>query len=91
MGLQIYHLIDEQKCYEEVRQMHWAEGVRCPYCNARLINKRGFYTHQAHRQRYCCQACGKQFDDFTGTIFESHHAFEYLDLVSVLHGFEPFQ
>jgi transposase-like protein len=73
MFLQIYHLIDEQKCYEEVRQIRWPEGVRCPFCNAKLINKRGFHTHQAHRQRYVCQACGKQFDDLTGTIFEGHH------------------
>ncbi len=73
MLLHIDDLIDEQKCYEEVRQMRWAEGVRCPYCHARLINKRGFHPHQAHRQRYHCQACGKQFDDLTGTICEGHH------------------
>lgn len=73
MLLHIDDLIDEQKCYEEVRQMRWAKGVRCPYCNAKLINKRGFHTHQAHRQRYHCQVCGKQFDDLTGTIFEGHH------------------
>ena len=73
MFLQIYPLIDEQKCYEEVRQIRWPEGVYCPFCHARLINKRGFHTHQAHRQRYSCQACGKQFDNLTGTIFEGHH------------------
>jgi transposase-like protein len=73
MLLQIHHLINEQKCYEEVRQIRWPEGVHCPFCAARLIRKRGFHTHQAHRQRYRCQACGKQFDDLTGTIFEGHH------------------
>ncbi|HEX7976428.1 MAG TPA: transposase [Anaerolineales bacterium] len=73
MDLQIYHLIDEQKCYEEVRKIRWPKGVYCPHCQAKLVNKRGFHTHQAHRQRYRCQACGKQFDDLTGTIFEGHH------------------
>ena len=28
---------------------------------------------QAQRQRYQCQACERQFDDLTGTIFEGHH------------------
>ena len=73
MLLQIYHLVDEQKCYEEVRKIRWPNGVHCPHCDAKLVSKRGFHTHQAHRQRYRCQACGKQFDDLTGTIFEGHH------------------
>lgn len=73
MDLQIYHLIDEQKCYEEVRKIRWPNGVHCPHSNTKLVNKRGFHTHQAHRQRYRCQACGKQFDDLTGTVFEGHH------------------
>lgn len=73
MFLQIYHLIDGQKCYEEVRRIRWPNGVHCPHCDAKLISKRGFHTHQAHRQRYRCQACGKQFDDLSGTIFEGHH------------------
>ena len=64
MLLQIHHLIGEQKYYEEVRSQ---------YCDAQLINKRGFHSHQAHRQRYCCKICGKQFDDLTGTIFEGRH------------------
>lgn len=73
MFLQIHHLIDEQKCYEEVRKIRWPNGVHCPHCDAKLVSKRGFHTHQAHRQRYRCQACGKQFDDLSGTIFEGHH------------------
>jgi len=73
MFLQIHHLIDEHKCYEEVRKIRWPQGVHCPFCEAKWISKRGFHTHQAYRQRYRCQACGKQFDDLTGTIFEGHH------------------
>ncbi len=71
--LPIHHLIDDEKCYNEVRKLRWPDGVRCPHCDAKLVNKRGFHTHPAHRQRYDCQACGQQFDDLTGTIFEGHH------------------
>jgi transposase-like protein len=59
MFLQIHHLIDEHKCYEEVRKIRWPQGVHCPFCEAKWISKRGFHTHQAYRQRYRCQACGK--------------------------------
>jgi transposase-like protein len=31
------------------------------------------HNHQAYRQRYSCQACQRQFDDLSGTIFEGHH------------------
>lgn len=66
-------LIDEAKCYEVVRQLRWPSGVRCPACASFEMVKRGKHTHQAHRQRYQCRACGRQFDDLTETIFEGHH------------------
>ena len=69
----IQNLIDDAKCYEEVRQMRWPERVCCPHCESSLINKRGFHNRQHHRQRYQCQECHKQFDDLTLTIFEGHH------------------
>lgn len=71
--LNIQHLIDEAKCFAVIRELRWPEGVSCPECGSKEINKRGFHTHQAHRQRYKCQSCGKQFDDLSGTIFEGHH------------------
>jgi len=71
--INIQHLIDDAKCFEVVRQLRWPNGVRCPDCGTAHVNKRGFHTHQAHRQRYKCQACGHQFDDLSGTIFEGHH------------------
>ena len=69
----IQDLIDEAKCYAEVRKLRWPDGVRCPECGADQVSKRGFHDHQPHRQRYRCQACSKQFDDLTETIFEGHH------------------
>lgn len=73
MLVNIQTLIDEAKCYEVVRQLRWPAGVRCPTCDSAEIVKRGKHTHQAHRQRYVCHACGRQFDDLTDTIFEGHH------------------
>jgi transposase-like protein len=71
--INIQHLIDDAKCFEVIRRLHWPEGVRCPKCGAALVNKRGFHTHQAHRQRYECQVCGHAFDDLSETIVEGHH------------------
>ena len=73
MLLNIQQLIDDAKCYEVVRELRWPDGVRCPKCGCAQINKRGFHNQQAHRQRYECQGCGRQFDDLTETIFEGHH------------------
>jgi transposase-like protein len=69
----IQNLLDDAKCYEQVRQMRWPERVSCPHCESSLINKRGFHNRERHRQRYQCQTCDKQFDDLTQTIFEGHH------------------
>ena len=73
MLVNIQTLIDDAKCYEVVRQLRWPTGVRCPACDSSDIVKRGMHTHQAHRQRYACRACDRQFDDLSGTIFEGHH------------------
>jgi len=72
MLLNIQRLMDDAKCYEVVRELRWPNGVRCPGCGSDQVNKRGFHDHQAHRQRYSCQACQRQFDDLSGTIFEGH-------------------
>ncbi len=69
----IQHLIDDVKCFAVVRDLRWPEGICCPACAAKAIKKRGYHTTQAHRQRYACRSCGKQFDDLTDTIFEGHH------------------
>jgi len=66
-------LIDEQKCYETVRQLRWPEGVTCSKCNSKHVVKRGFDEIQRHRQRYQCQACRARFDDLSDTIFAGHH------------------
>ncbi len=71
--INIQQLIDDAKCYETVRELRWPDGITCPHCSSREIIKRGHDERQAHRQRYACQGCGRQFDDLSGTIFEGHH------------------
>ena len=73
MLLNIQQLIDDAKCYAVVREMRWPDGVNCPHCGSGEIIKRGLHNQQAHRQRYECQKCTRQFDDLSGTIFEGHH------------------
>jgi transposase-like protein len=71
--LNIQDLIDDAKCYSEVRKLRWPEGVRCPKCNSANVTKRGKHNRQKERQRYQCGDCQKQFDDLTDSIFEGHH------------------
>lgn len=71
--INIQSLIDDAKCYETVRELRWAEGVRCPHCGSAEMSKRGRDERQKDRQRYECRTCQRQFDDLSGTIFEGHH------------------
>jgi hypothetical protein len=57
IDLQAYHLIGEQKCYEEVHKIRWPNGGHCPHFNTKLVNKRGFHTHQAHQARAVTEVC----------------------------------
>ncbi len=66
-------LIDEQKCYDTVRQLRWPEGVTCCKCGSKQVVKRGLDETQPHRQRYQCQACQSRFDDLSHTVFAGHH------------------
>ena len=67
------NLIDEEKCYEEVRRIRWPNGVRCPGCTSNKITKRGRNHRQQACRRYTCKNCSKRFDDLTGTIFMGRH------------------
>jgi len=67
------NLIDEGKCYEEVRRIRWPNGVCCPACTSNKIAKRGRNHRQQECRRYTCKNCGKRFDDLTGTVFMGRH------------------
>jgi len=50
-----------------LREVRWAEGIRCPYCSSEAIIRWAWYRHAY--QRYRCKACRRTFNDKTGTIF----------------------
>jgi len=66
-------LIDDEKCYELIRQHRWPEGVRCPACCGSAVIRHGRDDTQRHRQRYRCKDCAARFDDLTGTVLAGHH------------------
>ncbi len=67
------HLLDDEKCYQVIRERRWPEGVQCPHCTSPYITKQGRDEIQQFRQRYCCLNCTRKFDDLTGTVFAGHH------------------
>lgn len=71
--LNIQQLIDDQKCFQTVRELRWPDGVCCPSCNSKHIIKHGRDDNQPCRQKYLCHTCSTYFDDLTGTIFQGHH------------------
>jgi transposase-like protein len=66
-------LIDDEKCYDLIRQQRWPDGIRCPGCSGHSVTRDGHDEKQRHRQRYRCKSCGGRFDDLTGTILAGHH------------------
>jgi len=71
--LTITSLLNEERCYAEIRNLRWPSGVTCPHCESDNIIKKGHHDKQVVRQRYLCNGCGKRFDDLSETIFASHH------------------
>ena len=71
--ISLQNLLDNDKCYEALRQARWPNGVRCPHCGAATVTKQGRDTTQPARQKYHCQAGSRYFDDRTGTVFAGHH------------------
>ena len=56
-ALTLLPLIDDQKCFQTVRELRWPEGIQCPDCESRQVTKRGFDDTQQERQRYRCGGC----------------------------------
>lgn len=73
MILNIKNLLDDDRCYEAVRQKRWPNGIGCPHCDGTQITKQGRDSTQPARQKYRCNSCQRYFDDLTGTVFAGHH------------------
>ena len=73
LTLRIKDIVDDRLCYEKVRELRWAEGVRCPHCQSAGHKRHGYHNSCEHRHRYQCKSCQKYFDDLTNTVFQGHH------------------
>ena len=51
MALTLLLLMDDRKCFEEVRRMRWIKGVRYTSCYSSNVATRGFDETQKERQR----------------------------------------
>jgi transposase-like protein len=59
----------ETLCAQCLRRARWPEQVRCPHCHSGEVTN--IRQYMSVFQRYLCLACGKTFNDKTGTIFEN--------------------
>jgi transposase-like protein len=73
MLINIKDLVEDRICYEKVRELRWAEGVKCPHCTSQIYKRHGHHNSCEHRYRYQCKNCHKYYDDLTMTVFEGHH------------------
>ncbi|WP_216638410.1 transposase [Endozoicomonas arenosclerae] len=73
MMMKFHDLLDNAKCYEQLRQLRWPSGVCCPRCGSQSIIRRGKHNAQPDKQRYECKKCQRDFDDLTLSVFSGHH------------------
>ena len=59
----------EALCAQRLRRARWPEQVKCPHCDSEAVTD--IRQYMSVFQRYLCLACGRTFNDKTGTIFEN--------------------
>ncbi len=59
----------EALCAQRLRRARWPEQVNCPHCHSEEVTD--IRPYMSVFQRYLCLACGRTFNDKTGTIFEN--------------------
>jgi transposase-like protein len=59
----------EALCAQRLRRARWPEQMRCPHCHSDEVTD--IRQYMGVFQRYLCLACGRTFNDKTGTIFEN--------------------
>lgn len=69
MRVSLLRLMDEEACYELLRELRWEDGLECPRCDSKDVIKSGPDEIHIHRQRYKCKSCNRRFDDLTDTVF----------------------
>ena len=61
-------VLEDERALEVFRCIMWSEGVYSPKCKSFEVYDRD-YLNKTQIKRYSCNSCGKNFTDFTGTIF----------------------
>jgi len=60
-------LSSEEACSRLFRRVRWRNGLHCPRCGSGRVKGHGNYGRGL--KRHFCKACGKTFNDKTGTLF----------------------
>ena len=71
--LKFHDLLDNAKCYEQLRELRWPEGICCPRCGSEHITRQGRDETEPDKQRYLCKRCERRFDDLSLSVFSGHH------------------
>ena len=65
-------VIDEEHAMKIFRHIKWTNGVYCPKCKSFDVYNRGEQKEKNKRpNKYSCNSCGNNFNDFTDTLFEN--------------------
>ena len=68
--LKITDLMNESACFQKIRELRWKDGpVCCPRCGHDSCVETGSSKKHPSCLSYCCQECGRNFNDLTDTIF----------------------
>ena len=71
--VKIQDIIDDEKCFEIIREKRWPDEVCCCRCGSKNTICNGHHKSQSFRKQYVCKDCDKHFDDLTDTIFMGSH------------------
>ena len=71
--LKFYDLLDNAKCYEQLRGSRWPEGICCPRCGSDHVTRQGRDETERDKRRYYCKGCQRRFDDLGLSVFSGHH------------------
>ena len=65
-------LVSEEELLGRIRAARWAQGLRCPRCSS---SRCGLFMRQdaSGRRKLRCLACGRAFNDLTGTPLARTH------------------
>lgn len=66
-------LLDEQACYNYLRQTLHPDGLHCPKGHRLPPDQAPHRRDRAPVMDYRCRECGKVFNAFTGTIWSQTH------------------